>query len=419
MSLSVTKMAPELVSPCDPTPTDNLLPLSSMDKTAPVGFMLDLALVYGHGHEPAKVIRGALSRALVPYHPVAGRIVASDKGEVEVASTATGVWFVEASADCTLEDVNRLERPLSVPAAELLPQAPTKADSEGLILLVQVTEFKCGGFAVGIRFNHAIFDGVGAGQFFQAVGEMARGLPQPTTKPVWCREAIPSPPKASRDDHDPPFFTPPRFVETVYDVSLDSINLIKNEYVKETGRKCSTFDAVAAALWQSRTRAIGIEFHADVCVGLVADVRNLMGDVLPAEGGYYGNCVYPTGVTASSDMIVHASLVEVVDLIKEAKKLLSAKMADWFRGDPREEPSKPRMDYGALCLTDWSRVGFAEVDYGWGDPIHVVPLIGEGHPIASAIFLKPPVPQRGLRVMASCVIEEHQSAFNDEMMKLA
>lgn len=89
-------------------------------------------------HEPAKAIRGALSRALVPYHPVAGRIVASDKGEAEVACTASGVWFVEASADCTLEDVNRLQRPLSIPAAELLPQAPTKADSEGLILLVQV-----------------------------------------------------------------------------------------------------------------------------------------------------------------------------------------------------------------------------------------------------------------------------------------
>ena len=68
-------------------------------------------------------------------------------------------------------------------------------------------------------------------------------------------------------------------------------------------------------------------------------------------------------------------------------------------------------------MTDWSRVGFAEVDYGWGDPIHVVPLIGEGHPIASAIFLEPPVPNQGLRVMTSCVIEEHRAAFNDEMMK--
>ncbi|CAL9040589.1 unnamed protein product [Musa banksii] len=260
------------------------------------------------------------------------------------------VWFVEASADCTLEDVNRLQRPLSIPAAELLPQAPTKAYSEGLILLVQVTQFRCGGFAVGIRFNHAIFDGVGAVQFFKAIGEMARGLPQPTAKPVWCREAIPSPPKASPDDHDLPFFTPPRFVKTVSDVSLDSINLIKNEYVKETGRKCSTFDAVAAALWQSRTRAIGVELHADVSVGLVADVRHLMGDVLPADVRHLmGNCVYPTGLTASGDMIVHASLVEVVDLIKEDKKLLPEKMADWFKGYPREEPSKPRMDTTERC----------------------------------------------------------------------
>ncbi|CAL9777881.1 unnamed protein product [Musa acuminata subsp. burmannicoides] len=84
------------------------------------------------------------------------------KAKIEfVACTASGVWFVEASADCTLEDVNRLQRPLSIPAAEQV--------------CYLVTQFRCGGFAVGIRFNHAVFDGVGAGQFFKAVGEMVQG----------------------------------------------------------------------------------------------------------------------------------------------------------------------------------------------------------------------------------------------------
>ncbi|WOL15046.1 hypothetical protein Cni_G23827 [Canna indica] len=410
----VAKSPPQLVAPCDPTPS-GILPLSSIDKTTAVSFMLDLVLVYGHGHEPSKLIREALSRALVPYYPVAGRIVVSDTGDVEVACSATGVWFVEASVDCTMEDVNRLQRPLKIPVAELLPQPPSEDDMEGVILLVQVTEFTCGGFAVTIRFNHAIFDGIGAGQFFKAVGEMARDLPRPTISPIWCREAIPKPPKLSPGDL--PLSPPPKFVEVTYDIPLHSINLIKNQYTKETGRTCSTFDIAAAVLWRSRTRAIGGGGGGDVHVGFVADIRHLMRDVLPEEGaGYYGNCVYPTGATASGNAVAQGSVVEVVGLIREAKKKLAAKVANWFKGEAKEDPAKPRMDYGALCLTDWSRVGFSEVDYGWGDPVHVVPLMPAGHFAASAIFLKPPVHKQGLRLMASCVIEEHLPAFNDEMM---
>ncbi|CAM8984284.1 unnamed protein product [Rhodiola kirilowii] len=42
-----------------------------------------------------------------------------------------------------------------------------------LPLLVQMTKFKCGGFALGLRMNHYMFDGLEAMEFVNSWGEMA------------------------------------------------------------------------------------------------------------------------------------------------------------------------------------------------------------------------------------------------------
>lgn len=48
------------------------------------------------------------------------------------------MWFVEASADCSLEGVNNLELPLVLRKEELLPFAPLQVNEEDLIFMMQV-----------------------------------------------------------------------------------------------------------------------------------------------------------------------------------------------------------------------------------------------------------------------------------------
>lgn len=135
----MTKLAQALVPPYEATRTDNL-PLSSMDRNSRgLKDLYDLIHVFGHGDETAQVIREALSKALVPYYPVAGRIMDSHQGEPEVACTGDGVWSVEASADCNLGDVNHLERPLMIPKQALLPCHSPETQEKDAILLMQVT----------------------------------------------------------------------------------------------------------------------------------------------------------------------------------------------------------------------------------------------------------------------------------------
>ncbi|KAM0947036.1 putative taxadien-5-alpha-ol O-acetyltransferase [Dioscorea sansibarensis] len=126
MNFPVTKLSESFVKPCEPTPCDTTLPLSSLDKFPTLRSpLLETLLVFKYGQEPEKIIKVALSKALVHYYPVAGDFSVSDQGELEIACTSRGVWFVEAYADCRLEDFDYLDNPYVIPRHYLIPQPPS------------------------------------------------------------------------------------------------------------------------------------------------------------------------------------------------------------------------------------------------------------------------------------------------------
>jgi hypothetical protein len=64
------------------------------------------------------VIRAALSF----FYPLAGRIVEGEQpGRPAIRCTTDDVYFAEVEADCNLEDVRFLERPLLLPKEDLVP----------------------------------------------------------------------------------------------------------------------------------------------------------------------------------------------------------------------------------------------------------------------------------------------------------
>lgn len=246
---------------------------------------------------------------------------------------------------------------------------------------------------------------------------MARGLPEPTVKPVWFRENIPDPPKVPHAG-PPPSFTVFNFTSLVVDISLDSINRTKELYMEETGKRSSTFEVVTAMILKCRARAIDLAPEAEVRLGFAGSTRHLLHHVLPSVEGYYGNCVYPIAVTMSSEEINNASLVSVMSVIKGAKDALSTKFVDWMNGHT-ESYHNLLLDYGTMIVSDWSKVGLNEVDFGWGQPKYVFPFNSEFNIVAWGVYLKPPLPKTGIRLMLRCVNEEHSAVFSDELSKLA
>lgn len=294
----------------------------------------------------------------------------------------------------------------------------TRLPSFKLFLLLpfsQVTQFKCGGFTVGIRCNHAFFDGMGIGQFMKAISEIAEGRSEPTVKPIWYRDAIPSPviPTEASPSHSTSAPKTLNMELSVIDITHDVIDDLKNDYLKSTGRECTTFELLAAKLWQCRTRAIDLQPDAEVSFSLAADIRKLQ-EVLPPEGGYYGNCVYHVLINAPAGKIANAPIPEIVSLIRNSKENLRTSYTQWLKGDAEENPLKITLGYESMHMLDWRRIGLFEVEFGSRNPVHVMPVVG-GEYVAGGFMLRSPAPMQGVRFMVKCVTKEHLENFYNEM----
>uniref|UniRef100_A0A0D9WCG6 Uncharacterized protein n=1 Tax=Leersia perrieri TaxID=77586 RepID=A0A0D9WCG6_9ORYZ len=436
MGFTVTRTSQSLVPPSSPTPAETM-PLSVIDRVAGLRHLVRSLHVFENGRRddgnnaggessPATVLREALGKALVDYHPFAGRfVVDGEDGKVAVACTGEGAWFVEATADCSLEDVKLLDHPMMIPKEELLPEPAPDVDPLDIPLMMQVTEFTCGGFVVGLISVHTIADGLGAGQFINAVADYARGLPSPRVSPSSPPRdaAIPSPPKMP---------APPPKLELLHlkyftvDLSPDHISKVKSSFFQSTGLRCSAFDVSVAKIWQSRTRSILNLAAGDnnlaagertVRVCFFANTRHLM--LPPATAGnYYGNCFYPVTAAARGVDVASADIADVVGIIRDAKARLAGDVARWAVGGFEEDPYELTFTYDSLFVSDWTRLGFLEADYGWGTPSHVIPF--SYHPfMAVAVIGAPPAPKVGARVMTMCVEEKHLPEFRDQMNAFA
>ncbi|KAM5558485.1 acyl transferase 4 [Rosa sericea] len=430
MAFSVIRSSQSLVRPCEQTPIATL-DLSEIDSLPALRSDARTLHVYRHGeyHQVAKVIKEGLSKALVPYYPLAGRLKESTVnggGQLQVECSGQGVWLVEAYANCSLDAVNYFDDTVASHSNKYDDLLPRGAEGLDLLLQMQVTEFECGGFVVGIKFSHSICDGLGSAQFLNAVGEMARGIKHPSITPVvWKRDFFTkSLPKQQMNlNTTTTTTTVPNYQlqHANIDIFTDQISYLKREIQESTGRSCSSFEVVAAVLWICRTRTVIVSNHSrhDTQVKLVffANCRHLVDPPLPK--GFYGNCFFPVTVTASSETLAHSSLADVVEMIQEAKAKLPNEFANYIKEGHQieEDPFSPALSYATLFISEWGKLGFNRVDFGWGSPDHVIPIQASAL-MPAAIVGTPPLPQKGIRLVTWCVEEIHGQTFIDHMMKM-
>lgn len=72
----------------------------------------------------ARIIREALEKVLVHYYPLAGRLTISLEGKLIVDCTGEGAVFVEAEANCAIEEIGDITKPDPVTLGKLVYDIP-------------------------------------------------------------------------------------------------------------------------------------------------------------------------------------------------------------------------------------------------------------------------------------------------------
>ncbi|KAL6883577.1 hypothetical protein ACP4OV_010991 [Aristida adscensionis] len=397
LKFTVRRRPAVLVPPAAPTPRE-LKRLSDIDDQETLRVHLPFILFFRHnaaasmaaaGRDPASVIRDSLARALVHYHPLAGRMRELGGRKLAVDCTGEGVLFIEADADVSLE---HFRDPLLPPFMELIFDVPgSSAIVNSPLLLIQVTRLPCGDFVLGVRLmHHGMFDGPGFLQFMGAMAELARGASEPTVPPVWRRELLQA--------RDPPR---PRFAHREYDDDLGEarargatppldlgdtlhrsfvfwprdIAALRGHLPPRLRSSATAFDILIGCLWKHRTAALAPDAGEEMRMICAVNARggSLGGAGIPR--GYYGNAFAFAVAVSTAGKLCASPLGYAVELVKKAKGEVDMEymrsVADLMvlRGRPSIAPAN------AYVVSDVTQAGRTNLDFGWGRPAYAAPTM--------------------------------------------
>ncbi|PNX94954.1 omega-hydroxypalmitate O-feruloyl transferase-like protein [Trifolium pratense] len=378
---------PTLVLPAEPT-KKGLYFLSNLDQN--IAYPVRTIYCYkssSKGNEDvAKVIKDSLSKILVHYYPMAGRLTISSEGKLIIDCTEEGVVFVEAEANCMMEDLGDMTKPNNIEILrKLVYDVPTAKNLlEIPPLLIQVTKFKCGGFVLGVNVNHCMNDGISAMQFVNSWSDIARGLDL-KIPPFLDRTILKSrnPPQINFPHHEfaeiEDLSNTNKLIQEEEEMVYKSFNfneskleLLKKKATKDgIVNKCSTFEALSAFVWRARTKTLNVHPNQEMKLLFAVDGRSKFVPQVPK--GYFGNAIILSNAMCKAGELLKNPLSFSVEVIKRAIEMVTdsymRSAIDYFE----VKRSKPSLT-STLLITTWTRLSFHEADFGWGKPTSFCPV---------------------------------------------
>lgn len=252
---------------------------------------------------------------------------------------------------------------------------------------MQVTSFKCGGFAIGICTNHILLDGLGAKTFIENLASQAfdnkplvvvpcndRGLLAARSPP---HVAFPHPEFLDLylpvgEGSSPPVFDCSReeLDFKIFKLSPTDIAKLKEKAKTATNIKISSFGVAAALIWRCKALSDGGEKDRVSTLLNVVDIRPRRNPQLPSS--YSGNGVLPIGVSTTSKELENGPFSKVVEIITKGAEVMTDEYIksafDWMevhRGIP----------HGDYMVSSWLSLGFERVEYPWGKPVYCCPIV--------------------------------------------
>lgn len=382
--LKVTYQESTLVFPSQQTPKTSLF-LSNIDQI--LNYVIPTVNFFSAdpSYPPRLVsekLKSALQKVLVPYDFMAGRLKLSrEPGRLEIDCNAAGAGFVVASSELRLSEIGDLDCP-NLGFRELAVPTVDQDEDEPLFVL-QVTSFKCGGFAIGMSVNHILLDGLSAKAFNENLASQAFDDDRPfPVVPLLDRRLLSarSPPLVAF--RHPEFFKPetasagPPVFDCekeelefrVFKLTPTDINFLKEKANK--ARVLSSFAAVATLIWRCKALSFDNDKERVSTLLNVVDLRSRLKPSLPDS--YCGNAILVAYTSLKCQDLENRAFSEVAEMVAEAPRRISNEYAksviDWL------EINKG-LPCGEYMVSSWLRLGFEEVEYPWGKPLFSGPVV--------------------------------------------
>ncbi|XP_057871322.2 shikimate O-hydroxycinnamoyltransferase [Cryptomeria japonica] len=391
--MNITVKSSSMVQPALPTPQRDLWN-SNVDLVVP---RIHTASVYFYRPTGSpdffsiEILKEALSKVLVPFYPMAGRLKRDPDGRIEINCNGQGVLLVEAVTDSVIDDFGDFAPTMEL--NQLVPKVHYTEDISAYPLLVlQVTFFKCGGVSLGVGMQHHAADGYAGLHFINTWSDVARGLDitlPPFIDRTLLRARNPPTPKFHHVEYQPPPALKNQndsvkgnkndFSVGIFKITREQIEILKGK-AKENGNKVaySSYEMLSGHVWRCACKARNLTDDQETKLYIATDGRSRLRPPLPP--GYFGNCIFTTTPIAVSGDLVSKPLYYSASRIHEAL----GRMDDEYLRSALDylelQPDLTALVRGAhsfrcpnIGLTSWARLPIHDADFGWGRPIFMGP----------------------------------------------
>ncbi|KAK2978174.1 hypothetical protein RJ640_016188 [Escallonia rubra] len=395
--------ATHTVKPAEVTPT-NLMCLSDIDQFRPLTHAPTVYFYRNPGHFTSNIniLKDSLSKALVAFYPLAGRLHWIARDRLEIECNPLGAELLEAESESTIDDFGDF-----CPTPEIKALTPpidyTTPIHELPLLLVQVTKFKCGGICVGLAISHVIVDGRSALLFVTEWAKIARGENSDSASPFLDRSILLAQEPARPPKFDHPEFNPPPLLighsshleERKKKFAVAMLKLTKEQIMKlrdkanegQANNFYSRYEAVTGHLWRCASKAREHASEQLTAQVIVVDVRNRMEPPIPQS--FFGNAITRINATTTAGELVSRPLSYASSKIREAIESVTAEYVmsslDFVRS--QEELSRYRTFHTVGCaaeaaiyfhnpnmqVTSWGGLNLYGADFGWGNELYMGP----------------------------------------------
>ncbi|XP_074276668.1 spermidine hydroxycinnamoyl transferase-like [Silene latifolia] len=418
--MGVTLKSRHVVVPAEAT-WQGILPLSELDQVGVIGHTSVLYFydrptnqdwVDPSHNKVISTLKDSLSRVLVPFYPLAGRLSWIEGSRLQLHCSALGSELIEADSTNKISDFGNFVDSSKSMFKDLLPHIDNEhSPIEDLPLLcVQVTQFACGGICLGFQFSHVLMDGRSVFHFIKEWARLARGesleiapfldrLPLKHTTATTVDHQVDAgnlpfaqmADTSSGDDAQEETVEPrlPTLVLMTAD-QIESLKKVANQgYIAEkVSRPYSRFEVIAAYVWRCMTAVRELEAGQITALYVIAEGRSRLNPPLPAS--YFGNVIVPMKACSEAGELISKPLSYACSKVRQAvQQLTNEYIRDTIEFFGKEQSlsnhqfledrgdmigtAQSSSDMWVTCSLNLLAQG---LDFGWGNEIYAGPPTG-------------------------------------------